>query len=199
MTLRRGMDLGEKSHECSCADTFVSGYVFVLTKALKTLLDLFFCLVWLRSSSPSCASRTTRGGHLFSSWSRWWKSLRPSFPPTSSPLSLWTSPLSGSCFSGLFSCFVQLSSSLIHVSDLHPDLYTGEARRVAKLLQITERCVLIPAEWASDDFPFIRLASLLLFLLFLFSQDGTASEYAVNMQLCTFYRSLRIRLITLIM
>lgn len=44
MTLRRGMDLGEKSHECSCADAFVSGYVFVLTKALKTLLDLFVFL-----------------------------------------------------------------------------------------------------------------------------------------------------------
>lgn len=45
MTLRRGMDLGEKSHECSCADMFVSGYVFVLTKALKTLLDLFVFFV----------------------------------------------------------------------------------------------------------------------------------------------------------
>lgn len=60
------------------------------------------------------------------------------------------------------------------------DLSRGEACRVAKLLQIRERCVLIPAEWASDDFPFIRLASLLLFLLFLFSQDGTVSEYAIK-------------------
>lgn len=120
---------------------FVSGCVFVLTKALKMLLDLFFCLVWLRSSSPSCASRTTRGGHLSSSWSRWWKSLRPSFPLTSSPLSLWTSPLSGTHFSGLFSCFAPLSSSLIHVSEKHPRIFPEEKPAESRSCYRSERDV----------------------------------------------------------
>lgn len=187
------MNLGEKSHDCSCADKFVSGCVFVLAKALKTLLDLFFL---------SCLAQIELAILRFpyDSWGTPFQQLKqvveepsPQLPADQfSPEFVDFTSQWYAFFWFLFllcPTFFQPDPRLRNTPrrQLPTGLYTGEACRVAKLLQIRERCVLIPAEWASDDFPFIRLASLLLFLLFLFLQDGTVSEYAVKTCNCALF------------
>ncbi len=128
-----------------------------------------FLSLWLRSSSPSYASRTTRGARPSSSWSRWWKNLRPSFLPTSSPRSLWTSPLCGTSFSLVLFHFVwALTTSqktftskflivLFRTITLSRLVSSAEPPCPStKPQEIRQKCVLIPAEGASVNFPFIR-------------------------------------------
>ena len=135
---------------------------------------LFSLSSHFRSSSPSCASHTTRGARPSSSWSRWWRNLRPSFLPTSSPQSLWTSPLCGASFIPppplVLSQLLRTEKHLVPTSLIvffflfcaitHWRLIcSGEMPAESwcppptKPQWTRQKCVLIPAGWASVNFP----------------------------------------------